>query len=171
MDYLISGLVVIFLKRNTGRKLHCSFQLFCMSKYFIKVTIYRSVIYFALYEKAQILFTFRLFVRPSCLLVILEYNQSPDCGCLHMYITKTCLYNFDPLKPHFYIEKLGFTGVYIIFLFSAQKIDCGYSLEPPRRGGSNEYLQSMFWAEIWKILEFYIWKLSFFGGKHFSIFE
>ena len=30
---------------------------------------------------------------------------------------KTCLYNFDPLKPHFYIVKLGFTGVYIIFLF------------------------------------------------------
>ena len=31
------------------------------------------------------------------------------------FITKTCLYNFDPLKPHFYIVKLGFTGVYIIF--------------------------------------------------------
>ena len=36
-------------------------------------------------------------------------------------ITKRCLYNFDPLKPHFYIVKLGFTGVYIIFLISAQK--------------------------------------------------
>ena len=34
------------------------------------------------------------------------------------------LYNIDPLKPlkpHFYIVKLGFTGVYIIFLISAQK--------------------------------------------------
>ena len=59
-------------------------------------------------------------------------------------ITKTSLYNFDPLKPHFYIVKLGFTGVYIIFLISAQNIDCRYSLEPPRRGGSNEYPQSMF---------------------------
>ena len=59
-------------------------------------------------------------------------------------ITKTCLYNFDPLKPHFYIVKLGFTGVYIIFLISAQNTDCRYSLEPPRRGGSNEYPQSMF---------------------------
>ena len=28
-------------------------------------------------------------------------------------ITKTCLYNFDPLKPHFYIVKLGFAGVQI----------------------------------------------------------
>ena len=34
---------------------------------------------------------------------------------------------------------------------SAQNIDCGYSLEPPRRDGSNEYPQSMFWAEIRKI--------------------
>ena len=30
------------------------------------------------------------------------------------------------------------------FHISAQNIDCGYSLEPPRRGGSNEYLQYMF---------------------------
>ena len=59
-------------------------------------------------------------------------------------ITTTRLNNFDPLKPHFYIVKLSFTRVYIIFLISAQNIDCGYSLEPPRRGGSNEYPQSMF---------------------------
>ena len=31
-----------------------------------------------------------------------------------------------------------------IFYISAQNIDCGYSLEPPWRGGSNEYPQSMF---------------------------
>ena len=31
-----------------------------------------------------------------------------------------------------------------IFLIFAQNIDCGYSLEPPRRGGSNVYPQSMF---------------------------
>ena len=36
-------------------------------------------------------------------------------------ITKTYLYNVDPHKLHFYIVKLGFTGVYIIFLISAQK--------------------------------------------------
>ena len=35
-------------------------------------------------------------------------------------ITKTCLYNFDPRKPLFYIVKLGFTAVCIIFLISAQ---------------------------------------------------
>ena len=31
-----------------------------------------------------------------------------------------------------------------IFLIFAQNIDCGYSLEPPRRGDFNEYQQSMF---------------------------
>ena len=46
----------------------------------------------------------------------------------------------SPLKKteNFQIKILIF--VYI----SAQNIDCGYSLEPPRRGGSNEYPQSMF---------------------------
>ena len=56
------------------------------------------------------------------------------------FITETCLYNFDPLKPHFYIGKLGFTGVYIVFLFLFKNIDCKYSLKPPQ--------QSMFWAEL-----------------------
>ena len=36
----------------------------------------------------------------------------------------------------------------IIFHISVQNIDCAYPLEPPRRGGSNEYLQSKFLAEI-----------------------
>ena len=60
--------------------------------------------------------------------------------CCYSSITKTCLYNSDPLKPHFYIVKLGFTGVYIIFLISAQNIYCGYSLEPPRRGPKSMFL-------------------------------
>ena len=73
-------------------------------------------------------------------------------------IRKTCLYNFDPIKPHFYIVKLGFTGVYIIFLFLLKNTDCGYSLEPPRRGGSNEYPQFMFGAEIEKYLKIFIFQ-------------
>ena len=60
-----------------------------------------------------------------------------------VYITKTRIYNFDPLKPHFYIVKLGFIGVYIIFLILLQDIECGCSLEPPRRGGPNKHPQSM----------------------------
>ena len=34
----------------------------------------------------------------------------------------------------------------------AQNIDCGYSLEPPRRGGSNEYPQSLFLSRNKKII-------------------
>ena len=79
--------------------------------------------------------------------------------------------NPDPLKPHFYIVKLGFIGVYIIFLISAQNIDCGYSLEPPRRGGSNEYPQSMFWAEIWKYIRIFYLKTFSFWWWIFCIFE
>ena len=39
-----------------------------------------------------------------------------------------------------------------IFHISAQNIDCGYSLEQPRRGGSNEYPQSMFLSRNKKIM-------------------
>ena len=84
-------------------------------------------------------------------------------------ITETPLYSFDPLKPHFYTEKMGFTGVYSNFLISAKNIDCGYSWESPRRGGSNLYQHYMFWAEIWKLPKFFIWKLSFLVVK-FSIY-
>ena len=48
----------------------------------------------------------------------------------------------------FHLQKLIFFFFQIktsdIFHISAQKIDCGYLLEPPQRGGSNEYPQSMF---------------------------
>ena len=46
---------------------------------------------------------------------------------MHNVTTKKCLYNFVPRKSHFYIVKLRFTRVYIIFLISAQNIDFGYS--------------------------------------------
>ena len=59
-------------------------------------------------------------------------------------ITKTYLYNFDPsLRKHDYSnilkilppknEKFQLKNPNI-FHISAQNIDCGYSLEPPRRG-------------------------------------
>ena len=35
----------------------------------------------------------------------------------------------------------------IFFHITAQNIDCGYSLEPPRRSGSNEYPQTMFFEQ------------------------
>ena len=38
------------------------------------------------------------------------------------------------------------------FHISAQNQDCGYLLEPTRRGVSNEYPQSMLWAEIRQLM-------------------
>ena len=40
-------------------------------------------------------------------------------------------------KERFQIKKSDIVHI------SAQNIDCGYLLEPPQRGGSNEYPQSM----------------------------
>ena len=51
-----------------------------------------------------------------------------------------------PKNENFQIKKID------IFHISAQNIHCGYSLEPTRRVGSNEYPQSMFLAEIRKIM-------------------
>ena len=60
-----------------------------------------------------------------------------------------------------------------IFLIFAQNIDCGYTLEPPRRGGSNEYPQSMFWSKNKKkvypcIPQFCYKKVGFNGGIHYT---
>ena len=58
-----------------------------------------------------------------------------------------------------------------IFHISAQNIDCGYSLEPPRRGGSNEYPQSMFLSRSKEYNvypckpQFYYIKVGFKGSK------
>ena len=43
----------------------------------------------------------------------------------------------------FHLQKQNFQ-IQNFFHISAQNIGCGYSLESPRRGGSNEYPQSMF---------------------------
>ena len=45
-------------------------------------------------------------------------------------------------------------GYTVFFLFLLENIEYGYSLEPPWWGGSNEYPQTMFWAEMWNISEF-----------------
>ena len=109
----------------------------------VSLVICRINVYCRIYRKWDKIVPF---TRMRRLVHVCIYHQSTFVPSRkHAYIILT------PLKPHFYI---GFKRVYIIFLISAQNIDCGYSLEPPRRGGSNENPQSMFWAEIWKISEF-----------------
>ena len=51
-----------------------------------------------------------------------------------------------------------------IFHISAQNIDCGYSLEQPQRGGSNDYPQSMFLSRN-KKNNVYPWKSQFYYIK------
>ena len=48
----------------------------------------------------------------------IQSNQHYDFAAFMML---TCPCNVDPLTPHFYIVKLGFTVVYITFLFFALK--------------------------------------------------
>ena len=61
---------------------------------------------------------------------------------LVVHITKTCLFKYT---ENFTTKNWKFSDKSSdIFHISAQNIDYGYSLEPPRRGGSNEYPQSMF---------------------------
>ena len=90
---------------------------------------------------------------------------------LLIFITKTRLFkyteNFTTKKKKaiFQIKNSD------IFHISARNIDCGYSLEPPRRGGSNEYPQSMFLSRNNKNNvypykpQFYYTKVGFKGVK------
>ena len=64
-----------------------------------------------------------------------------DIRFRHHYENKLFNYIVNILPPkneNFQIKNL------IFFLFLLKNITCGYSLEPPRRGGSNEYPQPMF---------------------------
>ena len=71
-----------------------------------------------------------------------------------------------PKTENFHIKNLYF------FHISAQNIDCGYSLEMPRQGGSNEYPQYMFFSKIRKIMytpikpQFYYIKAGFQGFQN-----
>ena len=79
--------------------------------------------FFFLVVKFSVYLNRRVFVMTFSLDLAHMYYSLGGMYLFSYTITKTYLYNFDPLKPHFYIVKLGFTGVYTIFLISAQTID------------------------------------------------
>ena len=77
----------------------------------------------------------------------------------HMYQKQVQIKNENKsIRFHFKNMSMQYTGFFFLvvrnlkfhlifvysFLIFAQNIVCGYSLEPPRRGGSNVYPQSMF---------------------------
>ena len=71
---------------------------------------------------------------------------------------------------HQKIKKIQIKNSDIVHI-SAQNIDCGYPLEPPRQGGSNEYPQTMFLSRNKKNnvypckSQFYYIKMGFKGVK------
>ena len=67
-------------------------------------------------------------------------------GISFTIIMKTCPCNKQEIFLALKIEIFQLKNV-DLFLIFAQNIDCGYTLEPPHRGGSNEYPQSMFWSK------------------------
>ena len=78
-------------------------------------------------------------------------------------ITKTCLYNFDPLKPYFYTVKLGFTGVYIIFLILLENIGCGTR--------TNRLAEAVLTSTHNLCFEHKYGKYQSFSSEHFQFWE
>ena len=85
-----------------------------------------------------------------------------------MPIQIQCILKILPLKTENFQIK-----ILIFFHISDQNIDCEYSLEPPQRGGSNEYPQSMFLSRNKKNNvypckpQFYYVKVGFKGGQNY----
>ena len=80
-------------------------------------------------------------------------------------ITKTCLYNFDSLKPHFLYRITGdYRGIhvhYFPYFCLKHRLWVLVSLEPPRRGGSNAYNNLCFEQKYEKYHFFYLKTFSF----------
>ena len=113
------------------------------------------------------------------------YSEDPGqtgrmLGLILVFAGRTCLFHYENtfIQIHLYIEnfttkkwQLFRLKNLIFFIFLLKKIDCGYSLEPPRRGGSNEYPQSMFLSRNTKNnvypfkSQFYYIKMGFKGVK------
>ena len=77
-------------------------------------------------------------------------HADPFIPCSHMaiYAFSHIHYENMPIQIYwkFYRQKMKIFQINFFYIFhiSAQNIDCVYLLEPPRRGGSNKYSQSMF---------------------------
>ena len=93
-----------------------------------------------------------------------KFTSTPS-GSLRKPAYSNILKIFPPKNEKFQIK------ISDIFYISAQNIVCGYSLEPPRRGGSNEFPQSMFLCRNKKNNiypckpQFYYMKVGFKGVK------
>ena len=70
-----------------------------------------------------------------------------------MFLNRNKKNNVYPCKSLFYYIEVGFKGVKIIQeYFSDRKTSCGYSLEVPHQGASNEYHNICFCMEKYKCI-------------------
>ena len=69
--------------------------------------------------------------------VLVQCQGKPEYRSLQKHAYSNILKILPSKNENFQIKNSD------IFHISPQNIACGYSLEPPRRGGSNEYPQSM----------------------------
>ena len=86
-----------------------------------------------------------IYYNSRCLRQILVAPQGSKMKWAYHYedLSMQCIEIFLPVKKN----ENSIRKKNDIFNIFAQNIDCGYTLEPPRRGGSNEYPQSMFWSK------------------------
>ena len=106
------------------------------------------------------------------ILIILKKENGPRASSAPALGLNTIIFKYD----YWYMQQTQvsvYRTIGALVLIFAQNIDYGYTLEPPRRGGSNEYPQSMFWRKNKKnrytmhtpVLQYKSWVL---GGTHFT---
>ena len=102
---------------------------------------------YCIWKTATTQFTLSIQTPQLLTIFVLKFGEASR---KHAYIILT------PFKPHFYIAKLGLTGVNIIFLITTQKHRlCLTSTH-------SFFFLFFFWAEIWKISEFFYMKIFIF---------
>ena len=77
-------------------------------------TLQSHIVIFVGFDNISCLYAMYMF---DSMFVLLALTPSAYGLSLMLIIMLTCPYNVYPLTPHFYIVKLGFTRVFIFFLF------------------------------------------------------
>ena len=88
----------------------------------------------------------------KCTAVLCFQKEIDSRGCsdqalgLHTWIFPFYSNKFIGIYLRFQVSVYRTIGP-LVFTIFAQNIDCDYTIEPPQRGGSNKYPQSMFWSK------------------------
>ena len=132
---------IMYLTRKSEDSLHWFTALLASSEYTITDRVARKRLLWLFADQS-----FNAHARPlskaTCLILWLKFHLMWTNS-----VTWTYHYENTPIHIYrkFHLQNTEYFQIKNsnIFHISAQNIDCGYSLEPPRRGGSNEYPQSM----------------------------